>query len=392
MRETLLRRPGILPGTGEGDALGLNFERAGAMLEFSSEILSILDAGGTIRYANGAAGEGLGWEPEALRGKGIFELVHPEDAHAARKLWKEVAGRPGTVEPIEWRVRRRDGVWLPLAGQIRNLLEVEAVEGVVLIARDISERKGLEKRLWHAQRVLALGQLTGGVAHEFSNLLSVILGYGGFVVEALEAGHPCRADLQEMMAAAGRATELVDQLLGVGSPQTDSQERLGLNQVVEKLIRMLVPVVGKGIGMITALDAGAGEVKLDPGLIEQVLLNLALNSRDAMPSGGTIRIGTAPVRCEPGEVPGVEAGDYALLTFSDTGRGMSAQVLSRIFDPFFTTKARGKGTGLGLSTVHSIVREHGGAIRVESAPEQGTTFRIYIPRMVDVPLRASEPG
>jgi signal transduction histidine kinase len=184
----------------------------------------------------------------------------------------------------------------------------------------------------------------------------------------------------------------VDQLLSVGSPQTDSQERLGLNQVVEKLIRMLVPVVGKGIGMITALDAGAGEVKLDPGLIEQVLLNLALNSRDAMPSGGTIRIGTAPVRCEPGEVPGVEAGDYALLTFSDTGRGMSAQVLSRIFDPFFTTKARGKGTGLGLSTVHSIVREHGGAIRVESAPEQGTTFRIYIPRMVDVPLRASEPG
>ncbi|MGO9094231.1 MAG: two-component system sensor histidine kinase NtrB [Bryobacteraceae bacterium] len=392
MRETLLRWPGRMPGTLEGGALKLNLERADAMLEFSSEILSILDAHGTILYANGAAGEGLGWGPEALRGKAIFGLVHPEEAHAARKLWKEAVGRSGAVEPIEWRVRRRDGAWLPLAGQIRNLLEVEAVEGVVLIARDISERKGLEKQLWHAQRVLALGQLTGGVAHEFSNLLSVILGYGGMVAEALEAGHPCRADVQEMMAAAGRATELVDQLLSVGSPQTDSQERLALNQVVEKLIRMLIPIVGHGIRTITALDAGTGAVKLDPGLIEQVLLNLALNSRDAMPSGGTIRIGTEPVRCEPGNVPGVEAGDYALLTFSDTGRGMSAQVQSRIFDPFFTTKARGKGTGLGLSTVHSIVREHGGAILVESAPERGTTFRIYIPRMVDVPWRAGEPG
>jgi signal transduction histidine kinase len=133
-------------------------------------------------------------------------------------------------------------------------------------------------------------------------------------------------------------------------------------------------------------------VKLDPGLIEQVLLNLALNSRDAMPRGGTIRIQTEKVRCEEGAVRGVEAGDYALLTFSDTGRGMSAQVRSRIFDPFFTTKARGKGTGLGLSTVHSIITEHGGAIQVESAPEKGTTFRIYIPRMAGVPLEAGEPG
>jgi PAS domain S-box-containing protein len=392
MTETLLRWPGRMGGTLDGGALGLNLERAGAMLEFSSEILWILDASGTIRYANGAAGKGLGWEPEELRGKGIFELVHPEEAQAARKLWKDMVGRPGTVEPIQWRVRRRDGAWLPLAGQIRNLLEVEAVEGVVLSARDISERKGLERRLWHAQRVLALGQLTGGVAHEFSNLLSVILGYGGLVAEALEAGHPCRADVQEMMAAAGRATELVDQLLSVGSSQTGSEEHLALNRVVEKLIRMLVPIMGRGIRMITALDAGTGEVKLDPGLIEQVLLNLALNSRDAMPVGGTIRIGTQPVRCEKGEVPEVEAGEYALLTFSDTGRGMSPQVQSRIFDPFFTTKARGKGTGLGLSTVHSILREHGGAIRVESAPERGTTFQIYLPRMVDVPLRAGEPG
>jgi PAS domain S-box-containing protein len=392
MTDTLLAWPGRMPGAGEGGALGLNLEAAGAMLESSSEILSILDASGTIRYANGAAGRGLGWEPEALRGKGILELVHPEEVRAATKLWKGVVRRPGAVEPVEWRARRRDGAWLLLAGEIRNLLEVEAVGGVVLSARDIGERKGLEKQLWHAQRVLALGQLTGGVAHEFSNLLSVILGYGELAVEALEAGHPCRADVQEMMAAAGRAAELVDELLSVASPQTGSQEHLGLNQVVGNLIRMLVPIVGSGIQVIPALDAELGEVKLDPGLIEQVLLNLALNSRDAMPFGGTIRIETEPVRCEKGAVPGVEAGDYALMTFSDTGRGMSAQIQSRIFDPFFTTKARGKGTGLGLSTVHSIIKQHGGAIRVESALELGTTFRIYIPRIVGVPLEAGEPG
>jgi hypothetical protein len=381
-----------MPGVARAEAFGLSLEQAGAMLESSSEILSNLDASGTIRYANSAAAKGLGWEPEALRGKSILALVHPEEARAATKLWNEAVRRPGTVEAIQWRVRRRDGAWLALAGEIRNWLEVEAVEGVILSARDISERKRLEKQLWHAQRVLALGQLTGGVAHEFSNLLSVILGYGGFVLQALDAGHPCRADVLEMMAAGGRATELVDELLNVGSPRTGSVEHLGLNQVVGNLIRMLVPIVGNGIQVIPALDAGLGEVKLDPGLIEQVLLNLALNSRDAMPRGGTIRIQTEKVRCEEGAVRGVEAGDYALLTFSDTGRGMSAQVRSRIFDPFFTTKARGKGTGLGLSTVHSIITEHGGAIQVESAPEKGTTFRIYIPRMAGVPLEAGEPG
>jgi PAS domain S-box-containing protein len=358
-----------------------NPEQFRTLIEYSSEIIAILDASGTIRYANPAAGRALKCPPEELAGKRIFELIHPKEVRAVTELSRRVLRIPGAVESIQWRARRPDGSWRVLRGVMRNLLHLEAVAGVVLIARDITGRKRLEGQLRQAQRMAAMGQLAGGVAHEFSNLLSVILCYTELALEALDAGNPLRLGLEEVLGAGERASALVSQLLSFSSPQPESQQCVDLNQLVGNMIHTLAPILDHRIQVTSALAPGLGQVKVDPAQIDQVLLNLALNSRDAMPFGGQIRIQTENLSCDSQAVPGVAAGDYVRVTFSDTGQGMDARTKSRIFDPFFTTKRRGKGTGLGLSTVHSIVEQHGGAIAVESEPAKGATFRIYLPRI-----------
>ena len=371
-----------MPGVHSGAAPPPDGGQFRALIEYSSEIIAILDASGAIRYASPATGRFLGISPEELSGKSIAELVHPEDLNAVMETLRKAHRIRGAVEPLQWRARRQDGSWRALRGVMRNLVHLEAVAGVVLIARDITNRKRVEGQLRHAQRAAVLGQLAGGVAHELSNVLSIVLCYAEIAADAVEAGNPLRADLGEILGATERAAGLVGQFLSLSSPPPDSQQYVDLNQLVENTIHTLAPILGHRIRMTSVLSDDLGKVKVDPAQVDQVLLNLSLNARDAMPFGGQIRIETGNVTCASHTVPGLEPGDYVRLTFNDSGQGMDERTRRRIFDPFFTTKARGKGTGLGLSIAYSIIEQVGGTITVESELAKGTTFQIYLPRTI----------
>jgi len=256
-------------------------------------------------------------------------------------------------------------------------------------------RERLEGELRQAQKMEAIGQLAGGVAHDFNNLLSVILGYTVLAIDGLPEGAPLRADLEEIAKAARRANELTRQLLAFSRKQVLRPRIIDLNRIVAGLERMLRRVVGDDVSVAFHGAPDLGKTLADPGQMEQVLVNLVVNSRDAMPLGGTITLETRNSELSAeyaAERAGVRPGSYVELSVKDTGTGMDAATRAHIFEPFFTTKAQGKGTGLGLSTVWGIVRQSGGHVDVESEPGQGTTFRLYLPRVAgDVEEARAEP-
>ncbi|MBI3269099.1 MAG: response regulator [Planctomycetes bacterium] len=240
-----------------------------------------------------------------------------------------------------------------------------------------------ERELRHLQKMETLGQLAGSIAHDFNNLLGIIRGFGDFAFRALEPDHPARADLEEMQKAARQAAGLTSQLLVFSRKQVLNAVLLDLNEVLQGMDRMLRSLVGQKIALSLELYQGLPLVKADRGQFEQVVLNLAVNARDALQLGGKLSFTTAPATLDAAYVSrhvDVVPGEYALLTVSDTGCGMGPEVLARLFEPFFTTKEAGKGTGLGLSTVYGIVKQSGGHITVESERGRGTTFRLYLPR------------
>ncbi|MBI3856232.1 MAG: response regulator [Planctomycetes bacterium] len=263
-----------------------------------------------------------------------------------------------------------------------------AVERALLEAKERSERQKLEAELRESQKMEAIGRLAGGVAHDFNNLLMVMTGYTQLVRSRLAPQDPSQADLGEVERAGERAVSLVRQLLAYSRKQVLQPRLLDLNAVVLETVSMLRPILGAGIELEGRLNLKFGRVMLDRGQIERVILNLALNSRDAMPEGGRLTIETADAGTA-GPPPDAAPGPHVLLTVSDTGRGMTDQVRSHLFEPFFTTKEPGQGTGLGLSTVYGIIRQSGGSIRVDSGPGKGTTLRIFLPRANP---RAELPG
>ena len=261
-------------------------------------------------------------------------------------------------------------------------------EGLV---EDLSERKRAEEalkvaegRLLQAAKLEAVGRLAGGVAHDFNNLLGVIMGYADLMAKRLPAEDPLRRNVQEIQKAAERASGLTRQLLAFSRRQVLQPRVLDLHHTITEVESMLQRVIGEDVDLVTVLREGVGKVKADPGQIQQVLMNLAVNSRDAMPDGGTLTIETANVDLSPdyaGRHLGVTPGSYVLMAVSDTGMGMTAEVQAHIFEPFFTTKGPEKGTGLGLATVYGIVTQSGGNIWVYSEPGKGATFKVYLPRM-----------
>ena len=251
------------------------------------------------------------------------------------------------------------------------------------IARDLTERRNLEEQLRHSQKMEAIGRLTAGVAHDFNNLLTVINGYSDLALKEIPVNAPAHHKVDEVRKAGEQAAAVTRQLLASGRKQASQPKLLNLNSVVESSMSMLRRLIGEDVELHADLDPALGEVKADEGQIQQILLNLAVNARDAMPEGGKLTIQTRNVSPDSCPVMKERAGALVMLGIRDSGCGMDADTQALIFEPFFTTKELGKGTGLGLSIVYGIVKQSNGEITVESELGHGTTFRIHLPRAIE---------
>ena len=296
--------------------------------------------------------------------------------------------RGARLDNVEVRWKRKDGsaITVRLSGRVVNNPE-ETAEVVEIIAEDITERRVLENQFRQAQKMEAVGRLAGGVAHDFNNLLMVISGYAEVLLEHTRKNDPLHPKIEAIHQATDRATTLTRQLLAFSRKQLLELKVVDLNIIVEDIKRLLRPLIGENIELQTQLAPDLGRTRADAGQIEQVLMNLVVNSKDAMPNGGKIIIQSANARLNHEDVRReysyIQPGLYVVLSVTDTGEGMDKETQLRIFEPFFTTKEKGKGTGLGLSTVYGIIKQSGGYVLVQSEPGQGTTFRIYLPRVED---------
>ena len=350
-------------------------DRLAAILEATPDCVAIAAADGRLLYLNRAgrrlAGLDDGADPGAATGLQLF----PADAVEAA-----VSAGAWSGEGV---LRSPGGKDFPVSQVIlAHAAPGGVVEFLSTVARDVSERKRLEEQLRQAQKMEAVGRLAGGVAHDFNNLLCVITGYSELLLGGLKAGEPSHGPLLEVKKAADRAAGLTRQLLAFSRKQILTPCVLNLNTLVGDMGRMLRRLIGEDVELRTELEPALHLVTADAGQVEQILMNLAVNARDAMPQGGRLTIATRNVELTPGqarELPEVRPGPHAVLEVSDTGCGMDDWVKAHLFEPFFTTKAVGEGTGLGLATVYGIVKQSGGHVAVESAPGRGATFRVYFP-------------
>jgi PAS domain S-box-containing protein len=348
----------------------------------------MMDAEGTITFCNDFLLSITGWQRHEVLGRNAFELlVSGEQRESLKTAYTEslVSGKlPAHLEaPIKTK-----------AGDNRildwgNTLIRDAsgsVTGSASLGRDITEQRKLESQYLQAQKMEAVGQLAGGVAHDFNNLLQVISGYSGLLLEEIPEGVWPREELDQIQQASERAVVLVRQLLTFSRREQVRKETLDLESVINNMAKMLCRVIGENIQLHTHCSPELPSIIADPGHIEQVLMNLCINSKDAMPAGGIIEIKAECAGASNTPVLGNECTshhDYVVLSVSDTGTGMTPEVLARIFEPFFTTKEVGKGTGLGLATVYGIVNQHNGLVDVDSRPGFGTVFKIYFPQAAE---------
>jgi PAS domain S-box-containing protein len=329
----------------------------------------------------------LGYSPDEwlANSKDWADHIHPDDRSTV--LAAEEASRNGAPFQAEFRVKRKDGreVWLSdTAVVVQGSNAHPVMEGVIV---DITERKQLETQLQQSRKMEAVGRLAGGIAHDFNNLLTIITGYTDLALSRPSVPLDLRSDIERIEGAAGRAAALVRQLLAFSRKQVLQPKILDLNAIVLNMEKLLRRLVDDNIEMSTGVRDDLGKVKADPAQIEQVIMNLVVNARDAMPNGGRLLLETCNVNLDSGyafEHASVKPGKYVMLAVSDTGTGMDAEIVAHIFEPFYTTKESGRGTGLGLSTVYGIVKQSGGYIWVYSEPGKGSTFKVYLPRVEEL--------
>ncbi|HJR61410.1 MAG TPA: PAS domain S-box protein [Vicinamibacterales bacterium] len=360
-----------------------------ALVENSYDAITLLDEHGRVTYDSRSIERVMGYTPEERFGQDLGTSLHEDDVPQIAERFAYCLGHPDEILHADYRFRHKDGSWRWGEAVGVNRLADPAVRAIVVNHRDVTDRKTVETALRHseeqlrqAQKMEAIGRLAGGVAHDFNNVLTAIYGYTDLLLDQFSLDDPRRADLQEIRRAAERAASLTRQLLAFSRKQIMQPRRLDLNQVIATIRTLLQRLVGEDLVLAIRTDPELVAVHADPGQMEQVLMNLAANARDAMPEGGQLTIATRNERVAELSAarPGLSPGLYAVIEITDTGSGMPAVVQAHVFEPFYTTKELGKGTGLGLATVYGIVKQTGGGIYLESDEGQGTTFAVYLPQ------------
>jgi PAS domain S-box-containing protein len=377
-------------------ALRASEERFRALVENSSDALLLIDAEGRISYVTPSSERHLGWPLKQMIGRSIFDFIHPDDREMVGVRMAETLSNPLGSVSQEVRFQHADGDWRIMEGVGVNRLDDPSVGAIVVNARDITERRKLEDQLRHAQKMEAVGQLAGGVAHDFNNLLTAILGYCSLILDEVPEGSPMRQDLIEIQSAGERAASLTRQLLAFSRRQMLQPQVVDINTLVRQLEKLLRRLISEDVELVTALASDLRSVRVDPASVEQILVNLAVNARDAMPLGGQLTIETANVEIDEAYTVthvAMKSGPYVMMAVGDTGIGMDAALRARVFEPFFTTKEQGRGSGLGLATVYGMVKQSGGYIWVYSEPGHGTVFKVYLPpAKTRVVPRATDAG
>jgi two-component system cell cycle sensor histidine kinase/response regulator CckA len=364
-------------------ALRQSEKRFQDLFDNAKDILFTLDMQGNVTSLNKSAEDVMGWPRNEVLHKSIKNFVSPEHLNICAQMMQRILNGE-QLQHFEIGMLRKDGRKVLLETSARLIRSNEEIEGVQGIARDVTERRNLESMVRQSQKLEAIGRLSGGLAHDFNNLLCVISGHTELLTERLEVEHPGIKNVTQIKKAVDSATSLVRQLLAFSRKQVFHPRTLDLNSIVVETEKLLGRLIGEHVEFFTSLHPALGSVRVDPVQIEQVLMNLVLNARDAMPQGGKLIIETnnadldEDCRSRRASIP---AGKYVVLAVSDNGSGMDEETQNRIFEPFYTTKELGKGTGLGLATVYGIVKQSGGSIWVYSEPGHGTTFKIYFPRV-----------
>lgn len=369
-------------------------EKYRLLAETAIDFILVHNLAGHITYANKAGLELSGYAEEELLAMSITDLIdHQElEAIAQRSAQRKAGDHSVYLYEIEFinKAQRRVPVEITSSPVVQ---EDGTISGILIVARDITQRKKMEAehqqldlQLRQAQKLEAIGQLTGGIAHDFNNILTAINGFSELLQLRLPADSPLQSMVENILKSGKRATSLISQLLAFSRKQIIEPKIVDINTVITELDKMLRRIINEDIEFQTQLATDIWTVKIDPTQLEQVILNLVVNARDAMPQGGKLILKTENASFSQNflsEQEKIEAGDYSLLTISDTGTGMDEETKAHIFEPFFSTKMKGKGTGLGLSTVYGIVRQNNGYIRVDSQKEEGTTFSIYFSRVFE---------
>lgn len=363
-----------------------------SLIENSLDIISVLDRDGTVLYESPSVKKVLGYVPEEMIGENAFDLVHSEDLPKVKDKFKLVVGNPLVTESTEFRMRHKDGSWRILES-VGKSIPGHLMGGVIVNSRDITEyrraeelfqleRKNIEAQLRQAQKMEAIGHLASGVAHEFNNMMTVIQGNTDLAITQAGEGGPVSHNLKEITRVIAKAGTLTKQLLTLGRSHPMEKAILNVNSNIEDITKVLRHLIGENISLKTDLAADLWNIEADPGQIEQLMINMVVNARDAMPDGGRLFIKTENVSVDETYCriyKEARPGQFVRITVEDTGKGMDADTLAHIFEPFFTTKAPEKGAGLGLSVVYGIVKGHNGWVNVYSEPGKGSVFKTYLP-------------
>jgi len=367
-------------------------DRFQTLIENAADALFVHDMNGRFLLVNQQACEGLGYRREELLNLTVAEVDVHFKQEMLELLWSSLADDQSKI--IEGIHRRKDGSEFPVEVRVGRLM-FDGEWAVLGIARDVTGRKRLEAQLMQSQKMEAVGKLAGGVAHDFNNLLTVINGYSEQVLVRLDVESESYVQLREVLRAGQRAAALTDQLLAFSRRQMLQPKVLDLNLLVADMLKMLHRLIGEDVALVATLGAGSGFVKADPHQLEQVIMNLVVNARDAMPQGGELRVETADVNVDVAlaqKHEDLSPGKYVTVMVQDTGCGIDDDAMRHIFEPFFTTKAQGEGTGLGLAMVYGIVAQSGGCVTVESQVGRGTRFVIYLPLHTDILADESNDG